>query len=416
MVRKESEPLVYHEGVDTIPIVLRVGTFDSASSSSSDESTFSDWSKDSNKGHRGVRKPNRLLISLRNWLSSIWGTYQRGFIFALLPRKFIIANRSVVEAFSVVAFVLIAAPTAWACLWTYNHSMCFAREAITSWQEGVAHTIQRDCTAVDYNTLLPTSVTDPSKICITTLTDTHEVSSWRRLFRCRNFDNVASLTWPNHAAYAARHGYTIIDQSHLLDPTRPPAWSKIRAVQSMFDDHKCEWVMWLDADTVVMDSSRRLESILPDTETGIDLVVTTDRRFTANSGAWILRNTDWSQKFLREWWDMRGYVRASGLSLSGDNDAFGALIRRRLGLSRWATQEETIQAAKNTRIRMPPRCNFNSFGVFVPQSSSNQMIDWKNPPEWYLSEQFYHQGDFIAHASGIDQKAVGVELLLQHAS
>lgn len=399
---------------DDIPVVVWARTFDSESS---DESSTSDASSATLTKRRDFQKPNRLVIGLRNWLNSVWGIYYRSVILAILPRQFVARHRTAVEAIAVVTSLLALLPIAWMCLWSYNHSMCYAREAITSWKEGAAHTIQRVCPAVDYPTLASTTATtmnEPPKICITTLTDTHVSSIWKKYFRCRNFDNVAALTWPNHAAYGERHGYTVLDQSHLVDTDRPPAWSKIRAVQSMLNEHECDWVMWLDADTVVMNSATELESILPSADTGIDLVVTTDRRFTANSGAWMIRNTAWSRRFLQDWWDMRSYVRANGLSLSGDNDAFGALLRKRLGLQRWATEDEMIQAATNSRIRMPARCNFNSFGVFVPDSTSDT-IDPANPPAWYLSDQFYHEGDFIAHASGIDQKAAGVELLLERA-
>jgi hypothetical protein len=172
--------------------------------------------------------------------------------------------------------------------------------------------------------------------------------------------------------------------------------------------------MWLDADVVIMNSSVKIDSLLPSSEQEIDLVVTTDRRFTANSGAWIIRNSPWGREFLNEWWEMRQFVRPKGLSLSGDNDAFGHMVRKRVGLTKYPTEEEFQQAAaaKTSRIRMPARCNFNSFGVFL----SKDVDLSKDPkPEWYLSDKFYHDGDFIAHASGIDQKNVGVKLLLQRA-
>ena len=268
---------------------------------------------------------------------------------------------------------------------------------------------------------------------------------------CRDFHSVATRTWPNQQRYAQRHGYTARENSALLDPSRPPAWSKIRAVQFMLDlvvvvpvlesssnepdsasasgrnaaaqrHYHCDWVLWLDADVVIMNSSIPLESLIP-VDPNIHLIVTADRRFTANSGVWLLRNSAWSRQFLQDWWELRSYVRPKGLSLSGDNDAFGHLVRQRLQLPEesWTAVQAADAAQIDPHIRMPARCNLNSFGVFVTNIQESDPVipmdkSEKKLPEWYQSDLFYHAGDFIAHASGIDQKSLGVELLLQRAT
>jgi mannan polymerase II complex MNN10 subunit len=228
------------------------------------------------------------------------------------------------------------------------------------------------------------------------------------LLRCRDFDGVAALTFPNLQIYATQHGYEFFDASALIDTSRPPAWSKIKAVQYLMGQQKhhqqaqqlCDWVFWIDADIVVMNSTVNIESFLPAHNSNIDLLVTMDRRLTANSGAWLIRNSAWSRDFLDTWWNMRTWVREPGLSLSGDNAAFGHLI------------ENYSSEGPSSRIKMVPRCTFNSFAVFVKEGSST--ADEKNQ-DWYLSENYYHHGDFMAHASGVDQKKNCVEMLLQYA-
>jgi mannan polymerase II complex MNN10 subunit len=267
----------------------------------------------------------------------------------------------------------------------------------------------------------------PHQICITTLSDSpsrgtkanvggENTKWWFFLFffqtpKCRDFSNVAERTRPNMRRYARTHGYTFMDHNRhqsLLDTSRPPAWSKIKAVQYALDTNQCRYVLWLDADVVITNSTIRLEQIIPydpnpmnnnnnnNNDTSFDIIVTSDRRFTANSGVWIISNSTWSRSFLDQWWNMRNYVRAKGLSLSGDNDAFGALIRK-------------YQQQQHVHM-LPARCHLNSFGVFVPNNS---------PPSQFQqnvgSTDFYHAGDFIAHASGIDQKDVGIQFLLQRA-
>ena len=321
-------------------------------------------------------------------------------------------------------------------IWIYQHSECYTRESAIVWEEGRSHNMTRQCPPItQYRTIMQaksqTSIIDRSKICITTLSDTKQ---HKTTIRCRNFDDVARYTLPNHYGYGKKYGYTVIDQSILLDTTRPPAWSKIRAVQAMFTLYKCEWVLWLDADIVIMNSSIPLESIIPHPDSNqnsaVDLIVTTDRRFTANSGAWLIRNSEWSKQFLMDWWNLKSYVRPSGLSLSGDNDAFGHMVRKHLKLSDDKAKSDSMRSeieapSTSQHIRMIPRCTMNSFGVFVAsqaprtelrsQHISAPSADITNE-EWYINpDQWYYSGDFIAHASGIDQKDAGIKMLLAHA-
>jgi hypothetical protein len=339
---------------------------------------------------------------------------------------------SLLLLFTYVTFFLVIKKI----IWIYQHSECYSRESAIVWEEGKPHNMSRQCPPItQYHTILQSnenpSKIDRSKICITTLSDTKQRKT---IIRCRNFDEVARYTLPNHYAYGKKHGYTVIDQSKLLDTTRPPAWSKIRAVQAMLTSYKCEWVLWLDADIVIMNSSIPLESILPQQDLNenqaIDLIVTTDRRFTANSGAWLIRNSEWSKQFLMDWWNLKSYVRPSGLSLSGDNDAFGYMVRQHLKHNEKSSSSDTIKSELESpspyqHIRMIPRCTMNSFGVFVPSKQATSLLRSQTvlapsadigKEEWYTNpDQWYYSGDFIAHASGIDQKDAGIKLLLARA-
>jgi hypothetical protein len=291
-------------------------------------------------------------------------------------------------------------------LWLFRHTQCYVREAGVVWKEAPIHSIPRECPKPNY----PRLASDQApKICMTTLTDRRQPDLWQRLVRCRDFSSVQTLTFPNHAAYAAKHNYKLIDASDWIDPSRPPAWSKIRAVQRLLNDpeYDCEWVVWLDSDTLVMNSNVKLESLLPADESA-NLVITEDHSFLFSSGVWMMRKSEWSLKFLEEWWNSKGYVRSAGLSLSGDNAAFGHLVQQRVN---------NDQKSGTQHILVPPRCNLNSFAVFLTET---QLLAVQDPQKlklapWFMSDQFYHHGDFIAHAAGVDQKAAVIELLLQRA-
>ena len=289
-------------------------------------------------------------------------------------------------------------------LWSFRHAQCYSREAGVHLKPAAIADLSRPCPSVQslYKTIEQTADEKPH-ICLTTLTDRKSQSLWQRWLRCRDFDGVAKLTLPNIQGYAEQHDYAFQDASDMIDTSRPPAWSKIKAVQHLLDkEQNCDWVFWIDADIVVMNSSIAVESFLPTANSGIDLLITMDRRLTANSGAWLIRNTQWSRDFLQTWWNMRRWVREPGLSLSGDNAAFGHLMEERMLLSE-----------HKARIKMVPRCTFNSFAVFVREESSPLS---ERDHEWYLSKNFYHRGDFMAHASGVDHKEACVSMLLEKAS
>ena len=248
----------------------------------------------------------------------------------------------------------------------------------------------------------------PLKICLTSLTDQKAPSLIQRIMRWRNFDGILHLTRPNKLAYAKKYGYHLYDGSDYYDPSRPPAWSKIRAVQALFDDNHmdqqpCDWVLWMDADTVIMNSNVRIEDFLPADPTK-DLIVVSDKGGGYNSGVFLFRNSLWSKQFLDEWWNMNDFVRPPGLSLSGDNAALKALLR---------TMEE--RNIFHDHVLTPPRCTINSFAHFLTLGESIDIMDHLTEQPWYYSTEFYHKGDFIAHIPGFDNKAECLKLLLREA-
>lgn len=157
------------------------------------------------------------------------------------------------------------------------------------------------------------------------------------------------------------------------------------------------------ADTVIMNSNIRVEDFLPADNTH-DLLVASDNGGGYNSGVWIVRNSEWSRKFLQDWWDMRSFVRPVGLSLSGDNAAMKHLL---------ADMEKTGEFKDH--VIAPARCTFNSFAKFLEASNSVKVMRDLTLQPWYESNDYYHKGDFIAHTPGYDNKAECIQLLLAEA-
>lgn len=245
------------------------------------------------------------------------------------------------------------------------------------------------CPAVSYKT-------DPShwwntKICITTLTDAAKADVWQRIVRSRNFGNVLSITWPNKQHYAEKHGYDLFDESKSLDTSRPPSWSKIKAVQRLLTEEHCDWVFWMDADTVIMNSDIRLEEFLPVDDDGPDFLVAPEKNHKINAGAWLIRNTPWAHEFLQTWWNMESYVLPKGLGVSGDNDALNAF------------RDAQTPAYLDQHFAIVPRCTFNSVAHWFTPAEEREFQSSKRKAkdlEYYNDPMRYHKGDFVAHVAG----------------
>jgi mannan polymerase II complex MNN10 subunit len=258
----------------------------------------------------------------------------------------------------------------------------------------------RQCSSPNFATLLHPAQEEVGKICITTLTDARRHSTTHHFVRWRNFDGILELTWENKLHYAQKHNYFLYDASDHMDTSRPPAWSKIKAVQYLLQEEQCDWVMWTDADTVIMNSDKKIENFLPADPTK-DLLVGSDNGGGYNLGVFVVRNSAWSQRFLTQWWNMESFVNPPGLSLSGDNHALKALLRDMVDL--------------DAHVLSPARCTFNSFAKFLSVGESASVMDTLDEQPWYQSEDYYHMGDFLAHTPGYDNKESCLRLLLQEA-
>lgn len=300
------------------------------------------------------------------------------------------------------------------------HRLEIHHKAHLKWLHAPITYLQRTCPKPAYATMnsksnLETATPPDPSICFTTLTDTQSDSWYQRLMRVRDFDDILELTWENKLKYTLKHkNYHLWDGSPLIDASRPPAWSKIHAIRYLLDrslfqlpphqqpNYHCDWVVWADADTVIMNSQRSVEDFLP-LDSSIDLIVGTDKRYGWNAGVFVFRNSAWSQQFLEKWWNMKSHVKASGDTLSGDNHAMSDLL------------ESLPKEEFSKKVAIPARCTLNSFAKFFSFSDLKAVTQTLEQQDWYMSEDWYHKGDFIAHTPGYDNKAACIRLLLQEA-
>ena len=147
-----------------------------------------------------------------------------------------------------------------------------------------------------------------------------------------NMSSFASLATQNHEKYANKHGYTYqvyngrISGSQFLDPSRGNEnhlrggglyWQKVTATKNlMFSpagrSHgirpRCHWIMWIDADILITDMNKSLESVIAESDRSsssaeTSLILPRDESAKAggiviNNGAYLLKNNAWGRAFI----------------------------------------------------------------------------------------------------------------------
>ena len=156
--------------------------------------------------------------------------------------------------------------------------------------------------------------------------------------------------------YAAKHGYRTLIQLSTLDESRPPSWSKIRLLERAFESKpRCQWVMWVDADALIVEHHMQLTEFLDD---DADFIISDDSPHgLLCAGVFFARNCHAVKELLR-----RAYAKRQ-------------FIHDRLW-EQLAIAETVRKGVPGLRVKIISRRKFNSFA------------------------EEYQAGDFIVHYAG----------------
>lgn len=173
------------------------------------------------------------------------------------------------------------------------------------------------------------------------------------------------------ARYARRHHYQAVIARETLDAARHPAWSKLLLIEQFLVNHpSCRWLMWIDADAVITDPTRRLEDLVDDS---VDFLVAEDvPPSPINTGVFFVRNCPAVIDMLR-----LAYTKVKYLHHANWEQP--------------AVAEAMLECSDTMRSRVVPRRRFNSFF------------------------EEYEQGDFVIHFAGCkaDVKLAGVKSIAE---
>ncbi len=118
--------------------------------------------------------------------------------------------------------------------------------------------------------------------------------------------------------YCQKWNYRFVDEDQHLDKDRPVAWSKIKLVEREMDE-STDIVIWLDADTWIMNSRHTMEEFLLCMPKDKWLMLGEDVSKNINSGVFFIKNCDESKLFLKDvyqqtqfmnhcWWEQKAII------------------------------------------------------------------------------------------------------------
>ena len=131
------------------------------------------------------------------------------------------------------------------------------------------------------------------------------------------YTRLGAICVRHHREYCTRRGYDFHAVTQA-DDDRPACWAKIPATLDAMDDN--DWILWADADSLVLDPSFALESVIDDR---YDLVsqcpVDYFSRFgwdesrsrqamPLNTGVMLLRSSDWTRRLLERAFERTEFV------------------------------------------------------------------------------------------------------------
>tara|TARA_Y100000310_G_scaffold340226_1_gene435282 strand:- start:360 stop:1715 length:1356 start_codon:yes stop_codon:yes gene_type:complete len=206
-------------------------------------------------------------------------------------------------------------------------------------------------------------------------------------------------TIDNKKIYCAKHGYTFQPFDKSLDESRPFSWSKIKAIQEVFESHNPDWVFWIDGDACIMDFHKKLEDIIDD---DFDIMFTVDH-LAINCGVFLIKNNETTKKFLDQvysqdpqnahpWWEQAAIIEII-------NHGFTDL-----------------------KVKRVPQKTFNSYAGSVYDNPEGAL----HPGSWTavgsnvfnicqdrLAKGMFSSGDFVLHFAGTKTPQVE-QVLIDH--
>jgi len=188
-------------------------------------------------------------------------------------------------------------------------------------------------------------------------------------------DVDGELLW-NKMEYCSMHDYQFFNllqfYKPLVDLEFKQGYGKILALEHALFELNFEWVLWIDRDVVIMDSSFEVHRLVDDR---YDMIIGD----ALNNGVFFLRRSSFMKTFLPRW---HNYTYDP--TIRGDNASLVKLFES--------------DAEFRSRVKLIPQAIFNSY------------------PSTHDPKLRYMKGDFLAHFAGDYYRETRFEVYLRLAN
>lgn len=121
-----------------------------------------------------------------------------------------------------------------------------------------------------------------------------------------NYKEIVKYGQKTIKKYCDKHNYGFHDDEDVYDKKRSPAWSKILLL-SKYMKSEYDYLIWIDADTLIMSPNVKIEDIIECHMEGNDILVSQDFKMI-NTGVIFIKNTEWSRKFINLIYDQEHFI------------------------------------------------------------------------------------------------------------
>jgi len=204
-----------------------------------------------------------------------------------------------------------------------------------------------------------------------------------------DYETIGRTTEHRLRQYAQRHGYEVhVHSKPIPSPDsilRMASWNKVLMAIRYLSSY--DWIMWIDADALVMNLDVRVEDLVAAAQPGQDLILTHDSR-GINAGVWLMRNSSWSHAFLHTWYHSAGpwahpMTHDKRIRSSGDQHMLQHLLAERHVPKSLQLVDKSVILENQKHVIFYPQCAFNSY---------IRNHGWMHN---------YADGDFVLHLAGL---------------
>lgn len=128
---------------------------------------------------------------------------------------------------------------------------------------------------------------------------------------------------PTFEDYAERHGYDLLTEAPDFG-SRPPSWWKVPLLRESL--RRYDFVLWIDADAIIVDSTVDIEAEVPGRAFQAFVVMNCGAGPTPCLGVWALRSSARAERFLdalweqndltgHKWWEQAAAMRLLGWTI-----------------------------------------------------------------------------------------------------